>query len=547
MSNKVLISFLGTGPLASNETRTYKTADYHFGDVDLGSYPFVSAALKKHYGIDKILLVGTVHSMWEEVYRWFNDDSGNPIDDDIYLSIAESCERSNYQSPLSIPHQDAIEKALGIDSKIVLIKYGVGEQEVMENINIILGLEQYLSKNDELIIDVTHSFRSLPIFMMNLIIYLKNVSEKRINISHIHYGMLEMSKELGYTPVIDLKYLLEVNDWITGAYAFSQFGNAYMISKLIEESYKSECNTLREFSDLMNLNHLYRIQSISQRLSSIKNTEYDSLLPQLTISPIVNHFIARFNVTEEKHSLFQFKVAKWQLEHKKYAQAFLTLNEAMITRVCEQNSQLLKWDDYESREFAKQILNYYKDRNIKCDNELRKTYKKMKPLRNCVAHALEVEKTTTKEMVKTLEESMKQVESILYGNTNPKHKKESLTLPKKLINYSNHPSSGWEQQQLDAAHEYGEIEDMNFPSIKPGNSYLDIQSRAKTEVKQIEEKGKGFDLTVHIMGEMTFTYAVVSKLKERGIRCIASTTERNVEETEGKKLSEFSFVGFREY
>ena len=101
---------------------------------------------------------------------------------------------------------------------------------------------------------------------------------------------------------------------------------------------------------------------------------------------------------------------------------------------------------------------------------------------------------------------------------------------------------------MDAAHEYGEIEDMSFPSIKPENNYLDIQSRAKTEVKQIEEKGKGFDLTVHIMGEMTFTYAVVSKLKERGIRCIASTTERIVtEETDGKKLSEFSFVGFREY
>lgn len=548
MARKVLISFLGTGPLASKETRTYRTANYHLGDTDLGEYPFVSAALKKYYGIDKILLVGTVHSMWEEVYRWYNNDGGNPVDDSIYFSIAEACEKSNNNSPLSIPHRDAIENALGNDSKVVLIKYGINEQEVMENTNIILGLEQYLGKNDELIIDVTHSFRSLPIFIMNLIIYLKNVSEKRINISHIHYGMLEMNKELGYAPLIDLKYMMEVNNWITGAYAFSQFGNAYMISNLIADSYKSECNTLREFSDLMNMNHLYRIQSISQRLSSIKNTNYDSLLPQLTINPIVNSFISRFNVKGEKRSLFQLKVAKWQLEHKKYAQAFLTLTEAMITYVCEKNSQFLKWDDFDSRENAKQILNFcFKDRNIKCDNALKKTYSKLRPLRNCVAHALNVDDTTS-QMVKILKESVEQVETILLGNTHSVHQKDLVSLPKKFINFSNHPSSDWEQIQLDAAKDFGEIEDLVFPSIKPENSHLDINSRATQVAKQIEEKGKGFDLTVHIMGEMTFTYAVVSKLKERGIRCVASTTERIVtEETDGKKLSEFSFVGFREY
>ena len=411
MPRKVLISFLGTGPLESKETRTYKTANYKLGEEELGKFPFVSAALKKHYDIDKIILIGTVHSMWEEVYRWYSSDSGQSMNEDVYFAIADYCENANYKTPLEIPHQDVIEKALDNHSKVILIKYGIDDNEVKENINIILGLEQYLNKNDELIVDITHSFRSLPIFMMNLLIYLKNVSEKNINISHVHYGMLETTKELGFTPIIDLKTMLEVNDWIMGAYAFSNFGNAYKISSLIENEDKNVHNMLDEFSNLMNLNHLDAIENISQRLSSIKNTQYQTLLPQLTISPIINGFINEFTVPTENHALFQMKVAKWQLEHRKYAQSMLTINEAMITYVCETNK--LKWDDYDQRELAKAALKYRSEaRHLKCDRVLKQIYKKLKPLRDCTAHSIE-RNTNVSNMLRVLTESVSKLETII--------------------------------------------------------------------------------------------------------------------------------------
>ena len=410
MARKVLISFLGTGPFESKETRTYKTARYHIGETDMGEYPFVSAALIKHYKIDKVILVGTVHSMWEEVYRWFSMESGQPIDENIYFDIAMACEKANYHSDLKIPHQDVIEHSLGKDSKISLIKYGITEQEIKENIDIILGLQQYLSNNDELIVDVTHSFRSLPLFMMNLLIYLQNVSQKRITISHIHYGMLEMKSELGFAPIIDLKAMMDVNEWITGAYSFSEYGNAYKISHLVKNEDQSVATLLDEFSNLMNLNHLHAIQSISQRLSAIKSKSYQTQLPQLTINPIVEGFITRFNAAQ-KHSLFQLKVARWQLDHRKYAQAMLTINEAMVSYVCEQNS--LQWDDFDSREYAKMALSYHPEaRRLRCDRELKQIYKKLKPLRNSTAHSLVTTKNV-KDMIKTLTESVDQLELII--------------------------------------------------------------------------------------------------------------------------------------
>lgn len=115
-----------------------------------------------------------------------------------------------------------------------------------------------------------------------------------------------------------------------------------------------------------------------------------------------------------------------------------------------------------------------------------------------------------------------------------------------FVNLSNHPSGGWSEEQLFAAKEYGEIVDIHFPNIEPSFTSTMVNSLADDIIKTITSIGK--DLVVHIMGEMTFTYAVVSRLKTLGITCLASTTERNTVITpDGKKVSEFKFVQFREY
>ena len=420
MANKILISFLGTGPLESKVNRQYKTVNYRLGDSDLGKYPFVSAVLKRHYSIDKVLLIGTVHSMWEEVYRWFSEDRNMPIDEGIFWKIAETCENSNYSSPLSIPHLDAVERALGKGSKVILIKYGINEDEIKENINIILGLQQYLDEGDELIVDVTHSFRSLPLFMMNLIVYLQNVSSKRIKISHIHYGMLEVIRELGYAPIIDLRSMLDVNDWITGAYAFSMFGNTYKISKLLENENKSVAPILKGFSDAMNLNYLYPMQAEAQKLSGIKNKDYKTDIPKLIINPVVEDYVKTFLVRDQLHeqSFFQLKLADWQFKHKKYGQAYLTSNDALITYICELNG--FTWKQKSGRDKAKEILQ--KKREGHCTPEMEDWFNKHNERRNGIAHTVRLKNKTTgkdlsnKEIIHLLEvdiEELKQIFGLL--------------------------------------------------------------------------------------------------------------------------------------
>lgn len=114
-----------------------------------------------------------------------------------------------------------------------------------------------------------------------------------------------------------------------------------------------------------------------------------------------------------------------------------------------------------------------------------------------------------------------------------------------LLNLSNHPSTLWPQNQTALALEkYDQIQDLPFPHIDPQLSGYDLEQLAE----EYEIKIRKINPTaVHLMGELTFTFRLVNRLKAIGINCIASTTSRNVIEKDGAKTSVFAFVGFREY
>ena len=117
-----------------------------------------------------------------------------------------------------------------------------------------------------------------------------------------------------------------------------------------------------------------------------------------------------------------------------------------------------------------------------------------------------------------------------------------------FINLSNHPSTNWSKEQLAAAQEYGEIKDLPFPNIDENLDEEGIDTLTNKYIEMIKELSGGEPCTVHIMGEMTFTYALVNKLKALGFNCLASTTKRDVEiMPDGSKQVKFHFCRFRKY
>lgn len=121
-----------------------------------------------------------------------------------------------------------------------------------------------------------------------------------------------------------------------------------------------------------------------------------------------------------------------------------------------------------------------------------------------------------------------------------------------LINLSNHPSANWNAEQKKAAEtEFGQIVDLTFPNIQPEADLNDVKNLANQYVIKVKEllkdapNGSG---VVHIMGEHTFIFNILERLKLLNIRAVASTTERKAyEDGNGNTISKFRFVRFRDY
>lgn len=117
-----------------------------------------------------------------------------------------------------------------------------------------------------------------------------------------------------------------------------------------------------------------------------------------------------------------------------------------------------------------------------------------------------------------------------------------------LINLSNHPSALWSEIQLAAAGAaFGAVIDLPFPHIPPEIGPEQVMAMALDFFRKIEEL-PGSPTAVHIMGELTFTYALVGMLKQVNYTVVASTTHREVTlHPDGSKTSAFQFVRFRSY
>lgn len=117
-----------------------------------------------------------------------------------------------------------------------------------------------------------------------------------------------------------------------------------------------------------------------------------------------------------------------------------------------------------------------------------------------------------------------------------------------FLNFSNHPSHLWGQEQKAAAGQFGAVEDLPFPKVGADWSSEEVCKLAETYADQILEKQPD---CVLCQGEFCLSWHVIARLKRAGIRVVAACSERMTEEVYGEKGTEkrsvFRFVQFREY
>ena len=125
-----------------------------------------------------------------------------------------------------------------------------------------------------------------------------------------------------------------------------------------------------------------------------------------------------------------------------------------------------------------------------------------------------------------------------------------------LINFTNHPSDRWTDDQKNCAIElYGAVKDLPFPAVPTGAGATEVIGMTDEIIDKIlamkEENLVSEAFAVMAQGEFTLTYAVVSRLRNLTITVLSAVTERiSTEEVvngEVRKTAIFRFAGFREY
>jgi CRISPR-associated protein Csx16 len=120
--------------------------------------------------------------------------------------------------------------------------------------------------------------------------------------------------------------------------------------------------------------------------------------------------------------------------------------------------------------------------------------------------------------------------------------------PPVFVNLSNHSCADWDAAQRAAALELApEIRDWPFPEVPPEAEAEEITALADEIVARLAGELPG---AAHAMvqGEFTLAHALVGRLRQRGISCLAATTRREVVgQAGGIKTTRFEFVRFREY
>lgn len=237
----------------------------------------------------------------------------------------------------------------------------------------------HLHENSEVIIDITHAFRSIPLLAFVASTYLSQA--KNVQILNIVYGAFEAKDGQGRVPVFDLTPFLVLQDWINAAHQFVKTGDSRDLAALLREAqalrWKSakgspdpqtlpqQLNTLGDtLIELSRALMLARVQEVGHfaRLlpQHLQNAASEAVLwakPFTVLQEQVQQEYAEFIQSDPAESLYttasltrQSAQIKWYLENRHIMQALALAREWLVSWVCAVEKN-------ENREEVEQALN----------------------------------------------------------------------------------------------------------------------------------------------------------------------------------------------
>lgn len=256
-------------------------------------------------------------------------------------------------------HFQKLQKESKKKLEAVKIPQGLNEDEIWQIFEIVY---EKLNDGDEVIYDITHSFRSLPMLGITLLQYSKFL--KNIKVLGIYYGAFEnlgspRDIEKKYplanerkVPILNLTSFSMLQDWTSAANNFIKLGHAKMIGELTNQSLtpiltqskgkdrnastlRSLSKQLENFSDDFRANrgkNIIEAQSAVRAKQIINEVENYSLIPPF--KPIVNHIKSTLEKYKENSVENLLSGVEWCIDKQLIQEGMTQLQEGIITILC---------------------------------------------------------------------------------------------------------------------------------------------------------------------------------------------------------------------
>ena len=318
-------------------------------------------------------------------------------------------------------HYNSLVNEIGYNFEAVDISENMNEKGIWE---IFQQIYDVLNENDEIVFDITHSFRFMPmlgITLLQMAKFLKNIKVKKV-----FYGAYEPIKfNDGITefPLVDLTSFSMLQDWILAGYTLVNTGRAEEIEKLakndltpiLKESKgkNEEARNFRKIADKiqqMTLNFrtnrgneiitAHEMKEINESVKEIK--ESNLLKPFKLLIENIYSDTKKFEYKNEENIIHSIQ---WCIDKDLIQQGMTVLQEGITTLILKEIGESDKYKDINVRGEVSKILqksnNPKKEENIekikselekkilnvKKINELSKIFADISGIRNDINHA----------------------------------------------------------------------------------------------------------------------------------------------------------------
>ncbi|WP_179287569.1 TIGR02221 family CRISPR-associated protein [Paraferrimonas haliotis] len=415
---KVLVALLGTGQKADDEknNNSYSTTDYQIETQLYQGETLLANVLANHINPDKIILIGTQQSMWDNAASVFQ------VNDDETLEILEKKERGSLIEKDLQPLEKALNTKTNNDgSRCVIVNGGDGNDELWSNFdNIADVLLKQLNNGDTLYLEITHAFRSLSLQTFVVTEFIKNY--KNIDLGGVYYGKLSHGKP---SNIINISMFFQLLDWAKAISNLKNNGDATLLAGLVRNSnedptVKSNMSTLSESLSIANLSAIFKV--IGNLKGCIKLFESHKSKMMTMLADDLLEFINQLDANNQTD--FQFNLSQWFANNNNYAMAYICLAEAAVGRVCRENQLYNLLDTEKSdRDFAKDNIIFGKEEGFnnrktatKEQQDFKITFSLVGNIRNNIAHQLSTsdkrKNVTPKDCISNFKKYYKQLRNL---------------------------------------------------------------------------------------------------------------------------------------